>query len=153
MLNIRHACRAPIKKLRKSLREPFKRTFSRRTCQNLVWGAPGLDFVMVWNLPSASWTALGRSWEPLGRFLGASWTALGPLLGALGCLLAATSCPRRPRTRFQKVLRVSREGLVRRSVRSTWNLVGSFLGQCVPYPSGPLLEPPWGLMLAHFSLS
>ena len=73
-------------------------------------GAPGLDFVTVWSLPDASW-AVGRSWEPLGRFLGASWTALGPLLGALGCLLAAASCPRGPRTRFQRVLGVSREGL------------------------------------------
>ena len=33
------------------------------------------------------------------------------------------------------------------------DLVASTLCQCDSYPSGPLLEPPYGLMLAHFSLS
>ena len=40
---------------------------------------------------------------------------------------------------------------VRRSVRSTWNLVHPTRGQWVSFPFWPPLEPPWGLMLAHFS--
>ena len=34
-----------------------------------------------------------------------------------------------------------------------WNLVRLTLGQCGSSLPGPLLEPPWGLMLANFSLS
>ena len=82
------ACCAPEKNDEKSLQEPFAWTFSRRSCQNLRLGAPGLDFGRVWAPPGrpldsswaalgCSWATLGHSWAPLGRLLGTSWVLLG----------------------------------------------------------------------------
>ena len=94
----------------KSLLEPFEWTFSRRTCQNLVLGAPRLDFVRVWGPPrhllDGSWAFLGVSWT----LLGASWALLRHLLDALGCLLAAKCCPRGAWARFWRLLGASGEG-------------------------------------------
>ena len=88
------------KKQEKSTLEPFGWIFSRRTCQNLIWGAPGLDFVTVWVFPSASWAALGRSWGslgrswgPLGRVLGASWASLERSWVSPGCQMLPKRAP------------------------------------------------------------
>ena len=81
-----------------------------RTCQNLVLGAPRLDFVRLWGPPRPllcnSGALLGASWA----LLGASWALLRRLVSALGCLLAAKCCPRGAEARFLRLPGASREG-------------------------------------------
>ena len=77
MLDTRHACCAPIKKLRKIAPGAFPKDLFTKNVPKSRLGCPWARFCKGLGTSNTSRTALGRLLGALGRVLRASWASLG----------------------------------------------------------------------------
>ena len=89
MLNIRHARRAPIKKLRKIAPGALPTDLCTKNVPKSRLGCPWARFCNGLEPPrrllDGSWALLGTSWVLLGRVLDGSWASLGRSWVSPGC--------------------------------------------------------------------